>query len=63
MEKGKILKDQRFERYFMAEIEIVDAKVLDFVGEYSLIVKIGVEKHKVNFSLCGTMRSKGIVEG
>lgn len=62
MKKGQVLDNQRFERYFMAKIEIVDAVVVDVVGEYQLVVEIGNERHRVDFSLGGTMRSKERLE-
>jgi hypothetical protein len=61
MKKGEILKNQDFERYFMGGVEKVDAEVLDFMGEYFVIVKIGTEKHRVDFSLGGIMRSREIL--
>ena len=62
MKKGQALNNQRFERYFMAGIEIVDAIVVDTVGQFELIVKIDNELHRVNFALDGTMRSKERLE-
>ena len=58
MEKGQQLKSQAFQRYFMGDVETVNAEIIDTVGEYALIVKIGDEFHKVTFSLDGTMRSR-----
>lgn len=58
MEKGQVLKGREFERYFMADIEIVDATIIDFIGEFYLIVRIDNEYHRVSFSLNGTMRSR-----
>lgn len=63
MKQGDILKDQLFERYFMANIETVNAVVIEQVDEFRLLVDIGDERHKVDFSIDGIMRSKGVIEG
>lgn len=63
MKKGEVLRDQKFERYFMATLETVDVEIIDFIGVFYLLIKIktrtgGTEKHIVSLSNSGILRSR-----